>query len=164
MRRAFQTKSWRSQRGVIAVEAAVVLPILLILIAFPSLFWAFYFYKYSAAQKAVHDASLYLSTAPRLEMTAAGPDGDPAALTLAKKIIAKEMAGLNPPNPSIVCSYQQASGLLVSKQCTIVTNRDAKQSLVGLNVSMDISYIDPLTGADSGIMISPYANVPYVGN
>lgn len=153
-----------SQRGAVAVEAAIVLPLLAIFLTFPSIFWALYFYKYSAAQKAVHDAALYLSTAPRLEMTAAGPDGNPAALTLASKIIAKEMAGLRPPQPSLVCKYQQVSGAVVSKFCTLTNNQDYKQSLVGLYVSIDMSYLDPLTGGDSGLRISPYADVPYVGN
>jgi hypothetical protein len=122
-----------------------------------------YFYKYSAAQKAVHDAALYLSTAPKLEMTAAGPDGNPAALTLARKIIAKEMAGLSPPDPSIVCTYQQPSGFPVSKICTTTNNQDYKQRLIGFYVAIDMNFIDPLTGEDSGMRISPYADVPYAG-
>ena len=164
MRRTRQAGKRHTQRGAIAVEAALVLPLLLIIVTFPSIFWTMYFYRYSAAQKAVHDAALYLSTAPRLEMAAAGPDGSPAALTLAKTIIAKEMAGMSPPDPGIVCNYQQASGLVASKPCSTTNNQDYKQTLVGLYVSIDMSYIDPITGTDSGMRISPYADVPYLGN
>jgi hypothetical protein len=141
-----------------------MLAFLVLFLLLPSVFWAVYFYKYSAAQKAVHDAALYLSTAPRLEMMAVGPDGNPAALTLAKKIIAKEMAGASVPDPGIVCSYRQTSGALVSKPCSTTNNQDYKQTLVELDVSIDMSYVDPLTGSNSGMKISPYANVRYVGN
>ena len=163
MRRTLQLNRRHSQRGSIAVEAAFTLPILVTFILFPSLFWALYFYEYSAAQKAVHDAGLYLSTAPKLEMTTTGPDGNPAALTIAKKIITKEMAGMSPPDPGIVCSYRQASGYAVAKPCTTTNNLDYKQTLTEIYVSLDISYVDPLTGNVSDQRISPYANVSYVG-
>lgn len=153
-----------AQRGAIAVEAAIVLPLLAVFLTFPSIFWALYFYKYSAAQKAVHDAALYLSTAPRLEMTTAGPDGNPAALTVVKNIIAREMAGQSPPELGIGCYYQQVSGAVTVRPCSMANNQDYKQSLVQLSVSIETSYLDPLTGMDSGLRISPYANVPYVGN
>ena len=163
MRRILPAGTRHSERGSVAVEAALMLPILILFLAFPSLFWAVYLYKYSVAQKAVHDAALYLSTAPKLEMTTAGPDGSPAALTLAK-IIAKEMRGADAPDPGIVCTYQQASGIPVPKPCSLTNNQDYRQTLISLYVSLDMSYIDPLTGSDSGMRISPYANLPYVGN
>jgi len=164
MRRILRAGNRHAQRGSVAVEAALVLPILILFLAFPSLFWAVYLYKYSVAQKAVHDAALYLSTAPRLEMTTTGPDGSPAALTLVKKVIGKEMAELKLSDLSVVCTYQQASGFPVPKICSATNNQDYKQNLVGIFVSIDMSYIDPVTGSDSGMRISPYANLPYVGN
>lgn len=164
MRHTFHAMRRHSERGAIAVEAAIVLSLLAIFVTFPSLFWAFYFYEYSAAQKAVHDAALYLSTAPKLEMATAGLDGDPVALTLARKIIQREMAWQNPPDLEIVCTYRQANGVEVPKLCSTANNQDYKQTLVQLGVSMSTSYADPYTGSDSGMGISPYAIVPYVGN
>ena len=153
----------RVEGGSVAVETAAVLVFLAMFITLPSIYWAFYFYTYSITQKTVHDVALYLSTAPRLEMTAAGPDGNPVAFTLARKIIEREMAGLPAPDLSIVCSYQQASGLVGSKLCTTANNLDYRQVLVQVTVSIDVSYIDPLTGSASGMRISPYAYVPYLG-
>lgn len=153
----------RAERGSVAVETAAVVVFLALFITLPSIYWAFYFYTYSVAQKAVHDVSLYLSTAPRLEMTAAGPDGTPVALTLARKIVDTEMAGMAGPELGIVCNYQQASGLVASKPCTTTNNLDYRQILVQITVSIDMSYIDPLTGSDTGMRISPYAYVPYLG-
>lgn len=164
MRQTFRAPKPHSQYGAIVVEAALVLTFLVLFVTFPTVFYANYFYNYSAAQKAVHDAALYLSTAPKLEMAAQGPDGDPAALTVARKIIAQEMAGLSPPSLDVICGYRQASGAIVSKTCSSTNNQSSNQALAQLTVSMDMSYINPLTGSDSGLWISPYAVVPYVGN
>lgn len=164
MRTTLQIPRQRSERGSVAVEAAILLPVLVLFLTFQSLFWALYFYKYSSAQKAVHDAALYLSTAPMLEMTTVGPDGDPAALTLAKKILAKEMAGQNPPSLGIVCNYRLVSGGLNMRPCTTANNLDYRQTLVQIGVSLNMNYIDPMTGFDSGLRISPGMDVPYMGN
>jgi Flp pilus assembly protein TadG len=164
MKQTLRAASRHYQRGSVAVEAAIVFTVLVLFATFPSIFWAFYFYKYSAAQKAVHDAALYLSTAPKLEMATAGPDGNPAALTLATKIIANELRGMGSPDPSIVCTYRQTSGSIVPKQCTLANNQAYNQTLLQLSVSINMSYVDPLTGSDSGLWISPYTIMPYMGN
>lgn len=164
MRQGSKAVRRRAQRGSVAVEAAIVFTVLVLFATFPSIFWAFYFYRYSAAQKAVHDAAVYLSTAPRLEMVMAGPDGSPAPLTVAKNIIARELAGLSPPEPSIVCNYRLASGSIVPKICTTTSNQATNQTLVQLSVSIDMSYADPMTGSDSGMWIAPFAIMPYLGN
>jgi len=164
MKQTLQTARRHYQRGSVAVEAAIVFTVLVLFAGFPSIFWAFYFYKYSAAQKAVHDAALYLSTAPRLEMATAGPDGSPVPLLLAKKIIASEIAGPSRPDPGIVCHYRLASGSVVAKPCTTTNNQASNQTLVQFTVSIDIGYINPLSGSESGLWISPYAVMPYLGN
>jgi len=164
MKPSFRAVGRRFQRGSIAVEAAFSLLILVAFALFESLNWAVYFYQYAAAQKAVHDAGLYLMTAPRLELTTAGADGNPAALAIARKIIASEMAGISYPEPSIVCNYRQASGIPVPKQCTTAGNQDYKQPLIQISVAIDMIYINPLTGNITELRISPYAHVPYVGD
>jgi Flp pilus assembly protein TadG len=167
MRRTRKATGRRYERGAIAVETAIVLPILLLIIGLPSIYLAFYYRQYSAAQKALHDAVLYLSTAPRIEMITAGPDGNPAALTLANTIMAKELAGIVPSgtslDPNFICVYQ-VGGNPAMKLCTVAHNQDPTHKLIQLGVSIQVTYIDPLTGSDTGISIAPYAPVAYVGN
>jgi Flp pilus assembly protein TadG len=152
---------------VVAIEMAIVLPLLVLFITFPSIALAFYYRQYSAAQKAVHDAALYLATAPRVEVITAGPDGNFAALTVARKIVEKEMAGLVPAtvpvDPAIFCIYQ-VSGSQATKPCTITYTKDVNHTLFQFDVSIGFTYIDPLTGSDTGVLISPYAPTRYVGN
>lgn len=164
MKATTPTPTRTRERGAVAVEAAFVFPFLITFFLFPSVVFAFYFFEYAAAQKAAHDAALYLSTAPKLEMMTAGPDGGPAAISLAKTIVAREMAGLGsadmPIDPSFVCGYQQTPTSIAWKQCTSTTS----QQLVQLAVSVDLSFVNPLTGSETGWFISAYAPVRYVGN
>jgi Flp pilus assembly protein TadG len=166
MKRTLKAIGRRYQRGAIAVEAAIVLPILFFSILIPSIKLAFYYRQYSAAQKALHDGALYLSTAPRIEMITAGPDGNPAALTVANTIMAKELAGIVPAgtslDPNFICVYR-AAGLPAMQLCTVAHNQDPTRTLIQFGVSINVSYVDPITGG-TGASIAPYAPVAYVGN
>lgn len=167
MRRAFKPAGRWYERGVAAIEAAIILPILLLFIGLPSVLWAFYFREYTAVQKALHDAALYLSTAPRVEMTTSGPDGAPAALTVAKTIMAKEMAGILPsgisPGSDFICLYR-VGGNPAMRSCTVENNQDPTQTLIQIGVTIRVKYLNPLTGNETGVSIAPYAPVAYVGN
>lgn len=55
------------QRGVAAVEFAVILPVLIILLTFP-IFFGRVFMNYSVLQKSAHDAAIYFATIPISEM------------------------------------------------------------------------------------------------
>jgi len=156
------------ERGATAVEAAIVLPILLLFLGLPSILYAFYFRQYTAVQKAAHDAAIYLSTAPRLEMTTAGPDGNFAALTLAKKILAKELAGIVPDGTSveslISCVYRVAAATKVSF-CTPQTYKLDANTLFRFDVAVGVPYVNPLTGRElSNMYMQTVVTVRYVGN
>lgn len=167
MKRTLKASGRTYERGSIAVEAAIVLPLFLSILLLPSIEWAFYFREYTAVQKALHDAALYLSTAPRVEMTTSGPDRTPAAISVAQTIMAKEMAGILPsgtaPGAEFVCLYR-AGGNPAMRWCTVENNQDPAQTLVQIGVTMRVNYFDPLTGSDTGVSFVPYAPVAYVGN
>lgn len=163
-----RTAPWRRYEcGAVTIEAAFLLPVLLVFLGLPSLILAFYFLQYSAAQKAVHDVALYLSTAPRVEMTTAGSDGSVAAVGVAKKIVEREMAGVIPAgvpvSTDIFCIYQVA-GTPVTKACTVTYSKDINHTLYQFDVSIGFNYVNPITNSDTGVLIAPYASVRYVGN
>ena len=166
MRQTFKVPGRQYERGVIAVEAAIVLPILLIFLGLPSIILATYCRQYTAAQKAVHDAALYLATAPNVELTTAGPDGF-AAITAAREIIKMEMAGIVPDSvpvaPTVTCTYM-VSGAPMNKACTTTLTKNPSHRLYRLDVSMSFNFINPITGTETESLISPYASVLQVGN
>lgn len=170
MRRILNTTGQRHERGSIAVEAALMLPILLLFFGLPSVLYAFYFRQYTAVQKAAHDAATYISTAPRLEMTTAGPDSNFAALTIAKRIIAKELAGIVPDevaiNPVISCMYLVGTGSTPQLNgCTPQIFKNSNNVLFRIDVAVNVPYIDPMTGSEvASLYMSPIAPVRYLGN
>ena len=85
--------SVRFQRGIAAIEFAMILPVLLGLMAF-SLFFGRVCWHYSAAQKAAHDASRFLSSVPPVEWRT--PTRAANVVLVARAIAEQEVADLNP--------------------------------------------------------------------
>jgi hypothetical protein len=86
-----------SQQGSVAVEMAVILPVLLLILALP-LFFARVFWYYSVAEKAAHDAARFLSATTQLEMKTQGSSdgGDASVAVVAKSIAGAEIAEIKP--------------------------------------------------------------------
>jgi Flp pilus assembly protein TadG len=93
MKAPFQTVDVRFQRGVAAVEFAVILPVLLGVLAF-CLFFGRVCWHYTTAEKAAHDASRYLSAVPSIEWRT--PARAANVVLVARAIAEQEVAGLNP--------------------------------------------------------------------
>lgn len=168
MKRTLKVTGRLYERGSIAVEAAIVLPILLLFFSLPSILYAFYIRQYTAVQKAAHDAAIYLSTAPRPETATAGPDGNFAALTLARTIIAKELAGIVPDGTSVdpffTCYYRVGSATK-GNACTPMIANLPTNTLFQFDVAVNVPFINPLTGnAVDSMYMSPVVSVRYVGN
>lgn len=85
------------QRGVAAVEAAVLIPVMLVLFTFP-VFLARVYWHYTVAQKAAQDAARYLSTVSRQEMRSTTLSA--AASNVAAAIARTELAELAPEGSS----------------------------------------------------------------
>lgn len=83
----------RRQRGVAAVEFALVFPILLVTLA-PLMLYARYMWHYTVAQKAAQDAARYMSTVSAAEMKSRTLAGD--AKSIAIEIARREVAELSP--------------------------------------------------------------------
>lgn len=80
-------------RGAAAVEMAVILPVMMLLLALPLLFGRM-FWHYAVTQSAAHDAATYLSRVPIAEMTSSARGSH--AADLAHDIVMAETAELSP--------------------------------------------------------------------
>lgn len=81
------------QRGIAAVELAIVLPVLVLMLVMP-LYLGRVFWHYTVIQNAAHDAARYLSKIPASEMN--NPTRGPAAVAVADAIVAEELAEVAP--------------------------------------------------------------------
>lgn len=92
------------QRGVAAIEAAIVLPILVLFLTFP-IFYARCYWHYTVAQKAAQDAARYLSSVPAQEMRSKKLAKAAAALALqiAQREIAELAPGTSIDDPQVYC-------------------------------------------------------------
>lgn len=144
------------QGGAAAVELALILPVLLLLIFMP-LFIGRYFWHYTAAQKAAQDAARYLSTISAQEMREDVLARQAAAV--ARDIALTEIEDLDPgtraPDILIECG---------TEQCVGRRNLPLPDSV---SVTVRISYFDMLGMIDTGrygITIDAQSVVSYVGN
>ncbi|MBP1204823.1 Flp pilus assembly protein TadG [Duganella sp. 1411] len=83
----------RRQHGIAAVELALILPVLVLMLIFP-LYLGRVYWHYTVIQHAAHDAARYLSKAPDTEMSNA--TRAVAVASVADTIIAMELAELAP--------------------------------------------------------------------
>ncbi|MES2018719.1 MAG: TadE/TadG family type IV pilus assembly protein [Pseudomonadota bacterium] len=145
------------QRGVAAVEFAVILPVLLVLLAFPIIFGRA-FMHYSVAQKAAHDAARYLSSIPLVEMQ--DPTRVSEAEAIARQIVADETAELNPGHGFPVN---------VTVQCDSLACGFGLPAVVTVSVRMRMfdDYFNDLTWmvvGEEGISLRANVSMAYVGN
>ncbi len=161
MKRRSSRRRHAAEQGVAAVEMALVLPLLLVLLALP-LFFGRVFWHYSVAQRAAHDAAHYLATVPQTDMLSPASGGEPAAIDVAREIIAQETAWLSPGHASPA----------VMVQCDGVGNGCLGHKLpkrVGVVITMYM-YDDffPTTTSiftgSFGVEVNANVSLAYVGN
>jgi Flp pilus assembly protein TadG len=147
----------RHQRGVAAVELAIILPILAILFTVP-LFYSVYFWHYTAAQKAAQHAARYLSTITVQEMRS-------EALARAAGTIASDIARSEVAELSKAASVPVVEVRCGAYQCTGIGSRALPDTVF---VSVRMNMFDRFFGAVGtgrfGWAITADATMNYVGH
>lgn len=145
------------QGGVAAVEMAIILPFLVMLLALP-LFFSRVLWHYTVAQKAAHDAARYFATVPVREMMS--PGKIPQSVAVARDIATEEMGDLKPgpyePVTHVMCGAFPCTGFTRPVTITVRVEMPMYDGLFG-----------PLTQAfagDYGLVIAAEVTMPYVGN
>lgn len=145
------------QRGIAAVELAIILPILVALLAVP-FYLGRVFWHYTIAEKAAHDAALYLSSVPLTEMKSQTRIAE--VVDVANQIYDLEAAGMNPgvfsPVPTFQCNTTACAGLLVP---------DTVRVTVQMRVFDDFlsSFTTDYKDEEGGIVLFADVTLPYVG-
>lgn len=145
------------QRGIAAVELAIILPVLVALLAVPFYFGRV-FWHYTVAEKAAHDAALYLSSIPVTEMKSQTRIAEVA--DVARQIYDLEVAELNPgifpPTSTFLCGTFVCDGLSVP---------DTVRVAVRMRVFDDFlsSFTADYKDEEGGIVLTADVTLPYVG-
>ncbi|MGH8855676.1 MAG: TadE/TadG family type IV pilus assembly protein [Telluria sp.] len=147
-----------AQGGAVAVEAAicmtfVLVPLFALIFAFGNFFW-----YYTAVQKAVHDAALYMSGAPLAEIKSKASDA------LASEILAQETADFHlvtTIESSVECGYKVGnSTFVVYARCNTTNTPVSVQAMTSLTVPQPFFFA--LMGK-ARMNIIVFSQMPYVG-
>lgn len=159
MSRAVRKSTRRFQRGIAAVELAIILPVMLTLLTVP-LYFGRVFWHYTVAQKAAHDATRYMSDLPLTEFSSTARIG--FALAVAREIAKREMSDFNPDSSPVPIDFQceYASGYAT---CDTSSAPISVRSVVKVSLFDPIFASPPTTlGRDKGLFLSADVRMPYV--
>lgn len=149
----------RTEQGSIAIETAVILPVLIMFLAVP-LFLARIFWYYSVAEKAAHDSARLLSQASRAEILGPGNGAKPGVVALAESIIDAELAEIRPglvtTVPTILCEGYTCAGQRVPQDVRVALEIHVRDEIFG-------PITDPIFGED-GLWLTADVTMRYVGN
>lgn len=158
MMTAVRKRSRSRHAGAAAVELAILLPILFVFFTIP-LFFGRYFWHYSVANKAAHDAARYLSTISVREMRSATLAA--AAGQVAFDIANEEVADLHPGSAAPAIEVHCGPS---PKLCTGVGASPMPQTVI---VKVELDMVDDIFNAVNtgfyGWRITAQAELPYVG-
>jgi hypothetical protein len=144
------------RRGSAAVEAALILPILVVFLTMP-IYYARCFWHYTVAQKAAQDAARYLSQVSTAEMRS--PALAQAASSIAYTIAQREMAELSPGSvigpPVVQCDYLPCGTVIGTPPATV---------RVYITFSMYDNIFGVINEGRFGLVITADVSMRYVGN
>lgn len=145
-----------ARRGAAAIEAAIILPIIIVFLTFP-IFYARCFWHYTAAQKAAQDAARYLSAVPAQEMRS--KKLAKAAAVIALQIAQREIAELSPgteiDDPQIYCD---------DVLCGSVPGKVPDTVHVFINFGMLDNFFGAVDTGRYGLQITADVRMRYVGH
>ena len=143
------------QRGVAAIEFAIVVPLFILVLA-PLILYARYEWHYTVAQKAAQDAARYMSSVSAMEMRSKTLAG--YAQAIAVQIAKTEMAELSPgddiADPSVTCdghACAQSSGAALPSTVSVYITFNLVDTFFGI-------YLGPY-----GVPIEANVTMRYVG-
>lgn len=153
----------RNQKGSVAIEAALTISLILVPLLFFVLLFGRYFWYYTVAQKAAHDASLYFATAPVADITSNN------AREIARKIMDDGLADIDPTTRStggfdMFCLFPTPyPGIVSPGFCS-----DGRPAAVKAHITMTVSdpFLSPITESvvgHEGLPIKAGVTLPYVG-
>lgn len=150
-------RSRKGERGSVAIEATLLLMILVVLLACP-LFLGRVFWYYTALQKAAKDGARFLSTATPSEMLTVGSNDEAAVAALARDIVRAETAELHPAE----------NRRLIDVQCDLGACGLAVPTNVRVQVRMRLKdpVLDTFThylSGDQGLYLKADVSMRYVG-
>ena len=138
-------------RGIAAVEFALVLPLLLMLLVFP-LYFGRLFWHYAAIQKAAQNSARYLSTVPLHAMKS--PTKISHVVQLTNTIVQQHLAELNPgaypPSVTIQCDGITCNGFTAPANVRVV-----------VVASVEDIFFPDVSGMT--ILLTADASSPYLG-
>lgn len=154
MKTSSNSRTRHREKGSAAVEMAIVLPILVLLLT-TLVFFARVFWYYSVMQKAAQDTTRFLSTATQVEMRATGA---PMA-AVARSIAEAETAVLRPV----------ADDFAIDVQCNFASCGFAVPVTVRTVIQMRMSdkIFGPITSAfygSDGLVLTADVTMRYAGN
>jgi hypothetical protein len=155
------------ERGSVAVEFALLFVLVLVPLLAGALFFGRFFWHYTVAEKAAHDAARFLATASPTELKTVGPSGEAAILGAAKALAQAEISELNPSPtyPPLVYVYCDAGPCLPFPTAPL-----PQKVSVYVTMSVQDPFLSGLTalfsgdGNDLAIQIDATGNSYYVGN
>ncbi|MDB5936815.1 MAG: hypothetical protein JWQ01_4159 [Massilia sp.] len=147
----------RRQHGLAAVELALILPILLVMLTMP-LFVSIYFWHYTAAQKAAQNAARYLSTISVQEMRAAN-------LAVAAEATATQIAVAQVAELNLAAALPVVEVYCARIRCSGVGSRPLPQTVfVSVRMDMFDNIFHSVNAGRYGLPITVEVELPYVGN